>query len=192
MKRVCVYCASSTKIDNKYYEAASKLAKSLVDADYAINYGGGAVGLMGVVADTVLEHEGNITGIIPHFMVEVEWEHKGVEKMVHVNTMAERKMKLIQDVDAVIALPGGSGTLEELTEVLSMKKLGLFTKPVILLNVDGFYNPLVELFNKMIDQNFMRPDHRQLWTIVESPEEIVEAIRTAPAWGEDAMKLAAV
>ncbi len=192
MKDVCIYCASSTSIDKKYIEIADKLAEVLVRNGYGIVYGGGEVGLMGAIADRVLAMNGRITGVIPKFMVEVEWAHKGVKNMVQVETMAERKTRLIQDVSAVIALPGSTGTLDELIDVLSLKKLGKFTKPVIIVNSFGFYDSLLTLFDKMIEERFMRPEHRNLWSVIDEPEDIVMAIDNAPEWDESAIKIAAV
>ncbi len=192
MKDVCIYCASSTSIDKKYIEVADKLAEELVRNNYGIVYGGGRVGLMGAVADRALSMNGRVTGVIPRFMVEVEWAHKKVTNMIQVETMAERKMRLIQDVSAVIALPGSTGTLDELIDVLSLKKLGKFTKPVIIVNSFGFYNSLLDLFDKMIEERFMRPEHRDLWTVIEEPQQIVKAIDSAPKWDENAIKFATV
>jgi len=190
--RVCVFCASSTKVDEAYINDANKLGEILSENDITMNYGGGAVGLMGAIANTMLKNNGKITGVIPKFMVEVEWEHKGVSDMIHVETMAERKRLLVENVDAVIALPGSTGTLEELFEVLSNKKLGLFTKPVILLNTKGFFNPLIEMLHKIIDENFMRKEHKELWTVIDKPEEVISAIENSNSWSLDAFKFAAV
>ena len=192
MKEVCVYCASSTSIDKKYIRVAEELASVLVQNDYGVVYGGGEVGLMGALADTVLRFNGRITGVIPRFMVEVEWAHKGVENMIQVETMYERKSRLIKGVSAVIALPGSTGTLDELIDVISLKKLGLFTKPVIIINSFGFYDPLFSLLEKMIREKFMRPEHRLLWTEVKEPGEVINAIITSPKWDENAIKIAAV
>ena len=192
MNEVCVYCASSTSIDDKYIKVAEELAEELVNAGYGVVYGGGEVGLMGALANRVLNLKGDIKGVIPHFMVEVEWAHKGVEKMITVDTMSERKSKLIEGVSAVIALPGSTGTLDELIDVLSLKKLGLFTKPVIIVNSFGFYDSLFTLFNKMIDEKFMRPEHAQLWTEVSDTRDVINAIRTAPKWDKSAIDIAAV
>lgn len=192
MKEVCVYCASSTSIDNKYVKVAEVLAEELVKAGYGVVYGGGEVGLMGALANRVLALNGDIKGVIPHFMVEVEWAHKGVEKMITVDTMSERKSKLIEGVSAVIALPGSTGTLDELADVISLKKLGLFTKPIIIINSYGFYDSLFTLFNKMIDEKFMRPEHSRLWTEIKDSRDIVAAISTAPKWDENAINIAAL
>lgn len=124
MQNITIYCASSPAVPQKYFDAAAAATRILVEAGYGILYGGGATGLMGCVADTVLACGGHIKGIIPRFMIDVEWEHKGVKDMVHVSTMHARKELLIKDTSAVLALPGGNGTLEELYEVLSLKKTG--------------------------------------------------------------------
>lgn len=192
LKRVCIFCASSSKVSDLYLESARELGEILAKSGIAINYGGGAVGLMGEIANAMLGCGGDVTGIIPRFMVEVEWEHKGVEKMIHVDTMAERKKLLVENVDAVITLPGSTGTLEELFEVLSNKKLGLFNKPVILLNINGFFNPLITMLEKMIKEDFMRLEHGELWTTVEKGQDVIEAIQNVEPWSCNAIKFAAV
>lgn len=193
MKRVCVFCASSQQVPHFFFDDTTALARHLVEHGYAIQYGGGAMGLMGALADEVIRLNGKITGIIPHFMVEVEWEHKGVREMVHVETMAERKHLLVQNVDAVIALPGGTGTFEELFEVLSNKKLGIYSKPVILVNTNGFFNPFIELMKTMADHHFLRPEHLMMFTTVNSPAHVVNAIYSSPAWDHaDAKAMAAL
>ncbi len=191
-KRVCVFCASSSKIDIEYIDTAIELGKVLADNEIAINYGGGAVGLMGAIADSMLNRGGEVRGVIPRFMVEVEWEHKDVKDMIHVDTMAQRKELLVKDVDAVVALPGSIGTMEELFEVLSNKKLGLFAKPIILVNTNGFFNPLIEMLQKMIDENFMRLEHGNLWSTVKSPEDVLRFINNQKEWHEDPIKIATI
>ncbi|MBP8790971.1 MAG: TIGR00730 family Rossman fold protein [Breznakibacter sp.] len=188
MKRVCVFCASSQQVPQYFFDDTISLAQHLVENGYGIQYGGGAMGLMGALADEVIRLNGKITGIIPHFMVEVEWEHKGVQEMVYVNTMAERKTLLAGNVDAVVALPGGTGTFEELFEVLSNKKLGIFTKPIILVNTNGFFNPFIELMNSMADHRFLRPEHLKMFTTVDSPSQVVQAIEESPSWGHATAK----
>lgn len=192
MKNVTVFCASSPKVKAEYLEEAAKLAEELVKANCRIVYGGGAVGLMGHLANRALELNGQVRGIIPHFMVEVEWEHKGVNDMVHVNNMAERKQLLVSNSDAVVVLAGGIGTLEELFEVLSLKKLGQIRHPIILVNTAGFFDPLIEMLERLVDEQFMRTVHRQLWHVVSSAREVNKAIEGLPAWDENAIKFAAV
>jgi uncharacterized protein (TIGR00730 family) len=192
ISKVCVFCSSSKKVDSKYFDITKQLANELVNNNINIVYGGGAVGLMGTLADTVLEKKGHVIGIIPEFMMDVEWGHNGVSELIVVKDMHERKRKLIENIDAVIILPGGSGTLEETMEVITLKRLGLFTKPIIFLNTDGFYNSLFDLFDKMIDEKFMREEHRKIWSSINHPNEIVSAINNAPKWDSSAIKFAAV
>jgi hypothetical protein len=125
-------------------------------------------------------------------MDKVEWGHKGIANMTLVKDMRERKKLLIKNVDAVLALPGGCGTLEELMEVYTLKRLGKFTKPIIVLNTNGFYTHLEQFIDKMIDENFMRPEHRQIWQMVQQPDEIIPAILSAPQWDSSAINFAAV
>ncbi|MDX9770225.1 MAG: TIGR00730 family Rossman fold protein [Tenuifilaceae bacterium] len=190
--KICVFCASSAKIDEKYFEATKTVAQELVKANATILYGGGSVGLMGCLADTALSLQGRVVGILPQFMDKVEWGHKGLTQMVLVKDMRERKKQLTENVDAVVALPGGCGTLEELMEVFTLKRLGKFTKPIIVLNTDGFYSHLELLIEKMIEERFMRPEHRHIWQMVSTPEEIIPAIKSAPHWDESAIEFAAV
>jgi uncharacterized protein (TIGR00730 family) len=192
LERVCLFCASSPGIDKVFFDDAEILAKEMVKHDIAVNYGGGAVGLMGRVADVMLAGGGSVTGYIPHFMVKMEWAHPGVTEMVKVNDMHERKYLMRQNVDAAIALPGGVGTLEELMEIITLKQLGQFTKPIIILNTGQFYEPLLKLLNNMSRRKFMRDIHETLWQVVNSPGEVIPAILNSPAWDSSAIKYAAV
>lgn len=192
MKQVTIYCASSPKVPDVYFNAAQELTRLLVASGYGIRYGGGAKGLMGIIADTVIELKGNITGIIPGFMIDVEWEHKGVREMIHVKTMHERKELLIKDTHAVIALPGGTGTLEELYEVMSLKKLGQFPHPIVLLNTNGYYNPLIQMTQKMVNEFFMRPEHGQMWKVVNEPHQVIPAMLESEPWGPGVIQFASV
>ena len=192
IERVCVFCASSHKVDPKYFDVAEKLALKFVENKITTVYGGGAVGLMGRLADVTMQNNGKVVGIIPQFMMEVEWGHQNITELIQVKDMHERKKKLIENIDAVVVLPGGSGTLEEVMEVITLKRLGKFTKPIIFVNTDGFYDGLFQLFDKMIEERFMREEHRNIWTSVDTPEEIISAIQSAPSWDESAIKIAAV
>ncbi len=178
--------------DEKYFEAARQLAEVLAANSITAVYGGGAVGLMGVLADHILQQGGTIEGVIPEFMMKVEWGHRGIAKMHITKDMHTRKKLLIKNVDAVVALPGGSGTLEELMEVISLKRLGKFTKPIIIINTVGFYDPLVLLLNKMVDEHFMRPDHLRMWKIIDHPADLLHAIETSDLWDENAIRIAGV
>ncbi len=190
--RICVYCASSAKIDEIYFEATERLAKILVNSKVQVIYGGGGHGLMGKLADTVLAQGGQIKGIMPQFMNEVEWAHKKVTDFEFTNTMHERKAKFLENIDALIALPGGPGTLEELLEAITLKRLGQFTKPIIILNTNGYYDPLIQMLERCVEEKFLRPIHAEMWTFVHQPEEVMSAINQSMEWDENAISFAAV
>ncbi len=192
IEKVTIYCASSDKIDAVYFEGAAKIADILVQNKTTILFGEGAKGLMGQLADTASSKGGKIIGIMPTFMKEVEWQHNGLSELILVNDMHERKKKLLENSDAVIALPGGSGTLEELLEVITLKKLGVFTGPIIIFNQNHYYQPLINMFDKCIEENFMREKHREIWSVISEPEDLLEAIKKAPQWDESAISFAAV
>ena len=190
--RICIYCASSAKIDEIYFEATERLAKILVNSGVQVIYGGGGHGLMGKLADIVLAHGGQIKGIMPQFMNEVEWAHKKVTDFEFTNTMHERKAKFLENIDALIALPGGTGTLEELLEAITLKRLGQFTKPIIILNTNGYYDSLIQMLKRCVEEKFLRPIHAEMWTFVHQPEEVMSAINQSMEWDENPISFAAV
>ena len=192
MEYIAVFCASSAKVPDCYFDMARRVAAALVEAGYGIIYGGGGVGLMGAVADEALRHNGEITGIIPRFMVDEEWQHKDVEDMIHVESMHQRKELMVRKSSGILALPGGIGTLEELFEVMSLKKLGQYPHPIVVFNMYGYYDGLLQMTRKMVEEKFMRPIHSKLWSMVETPEQVVPAIREAPEWGTDSINFAAL
>ena len=192
MEYIAVFCASSAKVPDCYFDMARRVAAALVEAGYGIIYGGGGVGLMGAVADEALRHNGEITGIIPRFMVDEEWQHKDVEDMIHVESMHQRKELMVRKSSGILALPGGIGTLEELFEVMSLKKLGQYPHPIVVFNMYGYYDGLLQMTRKMVEEKFMRPVHSKLWSMVETPEQVVPAIREAPEWGTDSINFAAL
>ena len=149
IRNVCVYSASSTKIDKKYFDAAEDLGRLLAKNEINLINGAGCLGLMKAVADATLEDGGTVTGVIPHFMVEQGWHHKGLTKLIETENMHERKQLMADLSDGVIALPGGCGTLEELLEIITWKQLALYLKPIVILNIDGFFNPLLEMLDKI-------------------------------------------
>ena len=190
--RICVYCASSEYCDRVYHDAARTLGRVLAEAGCTIVYGGGAVGLMGSLANGALTAGGDVIGVIPRFMTEVEWQHPGLASLEVVEDMRERKHRLLTGSDAVVALPGGCGTLEELFEALTLKRLGLYFNPIVLVNTAGFYAPLQSFLERMIEQRFMNPQHLAMWTLVDSPNDVLPAIEAAPKWREDARNYAVV
>lgn len=192
IKKVCVYCASSDKIDPSYKEATRELAKALVKSKVTVVYGGGARGLMGELADTVLEEEGRIIGIMPHFMKEVEFHHKDVNEFIFTADMHERKKQFMVGVDALITLPGGCGTFEELMEAITLKRLGIFTKPIVILNMNGYYDKLLDMLDHAVNEGFMGEKHRDIWTVFEDPTKVIEAISQSKPWSNDAIQFAQV
>ncbi|MBM6883782.1 LOG family protein [Bacteroides caecigallinarum] len=192
IKSVCVYCASSTKIDEAYFEAAKQLGELLAEKNIRIINGAGCQGLMAAVSDSALEAGGKVTGVIPHFMVEQGWNHTGLTQTIETETMHERKNLMAEMSDAVITLPGGCGTLEELLEIITWKQLGLYLKPIVILNINGYFNSLIEMLEKAIEQNFMRPEHEKLWEMANTPEEAVELLFKIPMWNKEFRKFAAI
>ena len=180
--RVVVYCASSPDIDVSYFEAADELGRLLAKEGMEVVTGAGRQGLMGAVNDAVLDAGGVAVGVIPQFMVDNGWYHQGLSEMVVTEDMHERKMTMARMVDAAVALPGGLGTLEELAEVLTWRQLELFDKPVIVLNVGGFYDPLLEMLDRMIDEGFMSDQYRGMWQVAESPQHVLEILKGGEHW----------
>lgn len=147
---------------------------------------------MSATADAVLAAGGKVTGVIPRFMVEQGWQHKGLTEMIEVENMHQRKQKMADLSDAVIALPGGCGTLEELLEIITWKQLGLYLNPIVILNVKGYFDPLLEMLERAMDENFMRRQHADIWRVAATPQEAVELIHTMPVWDGSIRKFAAI
>lgn len=181
-KRVSVFCGSSSKISQIFINESIELARCLVNEQYLIQYGGGAVGLMGHFSKTVLSMQGNIRGIIPQFMVEEGWNNPEVKDMIIVADMQDRKRKIMMKTDAIVALAGGYGTLEEITEAITLKQLGLISAPIIIVNTNEFYNPLLKMFEEMKKENFIRQSHCNIWQSVKSASEVVSVLHNSPAW----------
>lgn len=181
-QKLCIFCGSSPKVDPVYLHAAGELGKLLAQSGISVNYGCGAFGLMGALADGMLANKGRITGIIPSFMVEYGWSNPKITETIVTHDMRERKKLMIAGVDAVVALPGGIGTLEEIMEVITLKQLGQFNKPIILLNTNNFYNHLTAFLEEMIRQQFMNDYHRGLWTVADHPEDIIPAVENSNHW----------
>jgi uncharacterized protein (TIGR00730 family) len=182
--QVCVYCASSGRIHPDYFNATARLAQELVAHDFTVVFGGGSSGLMGQLADSVLNAGGKIKGIMPQFMNEVEWGHKGVSDFTYTETMHERKAKFLEGTDALIALPGGPGTFEELFEAITLKKLAQFTKPIVLLNTRNYFKPFIDLMQHAVNEKFMTDDLNELFTVVNEPEAVITAIQNAHIWSK--------
>ena len=189
---VCVYSASSTKIASVYFEAAEKLGSLLAKQHIRLINGAGSIGLMRSVADAVLKNGGEVTGGIHHFMVEQNGHHTGLTELIEVTSMHERKQKMANLSDGIIALPGGCGTLEELLEIITWKQLGLYLNPIIILNINGFFDPLLQMLERAIEENFMRQQHGDIWKVAQTPEEAVELLQITPVWDASIRKFAAI
>ena len=192
IKNVCVYSASSTKIAPVYFAAAKELGRLLAMHGINLINGAGSLGLMAATSDAVLEAGGTVTGVIPRFMVEQGWQHEGLTRLVETETMHERKQLMAEMSDGVIALPGGCGTMEELLEIITWKQLGLYFKPIVILNINGFFTPLLEMLQRAIDENFMREEHGSIWQVAQNAEEAVELLFLTPMWDERVRKYAAI
>ena len=192
IKNICVYSASSTKIAPIYFEAAEKLGQLLAQKHINLINGAGCLGLMCRISDAALAAGGTVTGVIPRFMAEQGWHHNGLTRLIETESMHERKQLMADLSDGVIALPGGCGTLEELLEIITWKQLGLYLKPIVILNTNGFYNPLLEMLQQAISQNFMRKEHGNIWHVAQTPEEAVNLLYTIPHWSKEIRKFAAI
>lgn len=170
---VCVFCASSANIDERYLADARELGNLLAQGGWRCVNGGGAVGLMGAVTDGTLDVGGEVTGVIPKFMVDNGWCYDRLMDVVVTADMHQRKQMMSNMADAVIALPGGVGTLEELLETLTWRQLGLVKVPIIILNTLGYYDPLLAMLRHAIDEGFMKPSHGQLWQVAATPADAV-------------------
>ena len=178
-KRIAVYCASSDKIDPVYKEAALQLGYSMADAGIGLVFGGGQVGLMGTIADAVLERGGEVIGVIPAKLQALELGHPGCTKLHVVDTMHTRKRMMMELSEAFIAMPGGYGTMEELFEATTWGQLNYHTKPVGLLNTRGFFDPIVQWTRNAVSEGFIRPAHADLLTVAEHPADLLEALAQA-------------
>lgn len=190
--RVCIFAASSSRIDEEFRTAASDLGTLLAANGFSVVYGGGGIGLMGTLADAVIAGGGEITGIIPSFMKAEGWDHKRVAGMIVTTDMSERKNTMFSLSDAVVALPGGVGTLEELTEAITLKQLSLFHGPIIILNTSGYYDTFFGFIDNMVKRNFMRFEHKGIWEVVNSPAEVIAALNNKERGSEEWRKIAKI
>ena len=174
---VCVYCGSSSGINPVYSDVAKALGRALVKQNLSLVYGGGHVGLMGIVADAVLEAGGEVTGVIPKALMDTEVGHDRLTRLLVVKDMHERKALMAEQADGFITMPGGIGTLEELFETLTWAQLGFHEKPIGLLNVAGFYDPLIEFLHHQTSQGFLRAEHKDLLLVETEPDLLIEQLK---------------
>lgn len=178
MKSICVFCGSSSGKDPAYAEAARRVGRMLAEENITLIYGGGHVGLMGTVADAALEAGGEVVGVMPKSLIDREIGHKDLTRLHVVGSMHERKALMSELSDGFVALPGGVGTLEEFAEVFTWALLGEHRKPCGLLNVSGYYDLLLEVFDRMKDQAFLKDEHRRMVLVAETPRKLLEKLRT--------------
>ncbi len=191
-RAVCVYCASSQSAHPEYRDAAFRLGEALAGRGITVVYGGGARGSMGALADGALAKGGRVVGVLPRFMADLEWGHPGLTELKLVEDMRTRKHLMLAGAHAAVALPGGCGTFEELLEAITLKRLGLFLGPIVLVNTRGYFQPLVEMLSRAVEERFMDERHALMWQIVAQPEEVPDAIERAPAWAAEFRSFAAV
>jgi uncharacterized protein (TIGR00730 family) len=181
VRNICVYCGSAQGADVVYEAAARQLGRAMAKASIGLVYGGGAHGLMGAIAGSVLASGGRVTGIIPNFLVGREGPMPGLQECLVVDSLPERKRLMFERADAFVALPGGIGTLEELTEQLTWGQLERHTKPVVLADIDGFWQPLLRLFAHMRERRFIQSPFEVRYLVAEKIEDILPMIETAAA-----------
>ncbi|MBI5324633.1 MAG: TIGR00730 family Rossman fold protein [Ignavibacteriae bacterium] len=177
IRKVCVFCASSTDCDDLYFKEASALGQSLAREGYEIIYGGGKVGLMGAVAQSALSEGGKITGVVPSFLQSLG--NYGITELRVVKSLSERKSIMLNETDCIVALPGGVGTLDEILESITWKLLGLIDSPIYIINTNNFFEPLLKMLNKTISEKFMNEKYHTLWKVVSSAEDFISDINNS-------------
>ena len=192
VRSIAEYCASSNKVRASFIAAAEHLGELMATKGKRLVYGDGGIGLMAAVARGALNAGGEVVGVIPQFMVDQGWNNPNSTKTIVTQTMHERKSTICEISDAMVALPGGIGTFEELLECLTWKQLGLHHNPVVILNTDGYYDKLLACIDQMVEEQMMRPIHKDMYVVVSEPEEVLPAIENAPAWDPSTRRLASI
>lgn len=191
-KKIAVYCASSTQIDECYFKDARRLGNLMADKGITLVNGAGNMGLMAESADGCLEKGGRAIGVIPTFMIGEGWCHNGMTQIIETADMHERQAKMAEMTDAGIFLPGGCGTFAELSELITWKQLGLYLKPIILLNTKGYFDSLLNTLHQAITENFMRPVHADIWKVAPTPEEALRMALETPLWDTSIRRFAKI
>ena len=189
---ISVYCASSSKIDPAYMEEAYKVGQLLARAGITLINGAGNMGLMKASSDGCLEAGGRAVGIIPGFMIAEGWCHQGMSEIIETPDMHIRQQKMAEAGDAAIVLPGGCGSMAELFELITWKQLGLYLKPIVILNTKGYYDALLQQLEQAADEQFMRKEHLQIWRVAQTAEEAVQLATSTPMWDTKVRRFAAV
>ncbi len=189
---ITVYAASSGQVPAVYLDAARNLGTLIAQRGHALVNGAGRTGLMGATTEGVLASGGSAIGVIPQFMVDEGWHNTDMSELIITPDMHTRKQTMAEVSGACIALPGGVGTLEELLEIITWKQLGLYLKPIVVLNVNGYFNPLLEQLRAAVDQRFMRQEHQQIWSVATTPEDAIRLCEETPLWNQAVRKYAAL
>ena len=189
---ITIYAASSGQVDEAYIDAAKQLGTLIANRHHTLIDGAGKTGLMGAANDACIAAGGKAVGVIPQFMVDQGWHHRALTELVVTTDMHRRKEIMAERSDACIALPGGVGTLEELLEVITWKQLGLYLKPIVVLNTNEYFSPLLEQLARAADQHFMRTEHLAIWRTASTPEEALQLAETTPLWDPSVRKFAAL
>lgn len=192
MNSICLYCASSDQIPEKYFIAARQLGKLMGEHGMTLVNGAGSMGLMQAAADACHEAGGKTIGVIPTFMIKEGWCHQGMDEIVETPDMHTRQEKMAELSDAAIVLPGGFGTMAELCELVTWKQLGLYLKPIVLLNTDGYYDKYLEFLNLGVEQNFQRQRHMNTFVIATTPEEALDLALSTPMWDKTIRRFAKI
>ena len=180
IKSICVYCGSSQNVDEAYKQSAIDFGKIMAKNGIKLVYGGGKAGLMGLIADTILENGGEVIGIIPEHLSEKEVAHTGLTELHVVDSMHTRKQKMVDESDAFVVLPGGVGTLDETCEVITWRQLGIHDKPICIANIDGYWNPFTSMIKHIINAGFMRENDINTFMVVEQTEQILPKLQETP------------
>jgi len=189
---ITIYAASSSQVDPVYFDAARRLGELMAQHDITCINGAGSKGLMDCVSNASLANGGRVIGIIPQFMIDEGWSHNALSETIVTDGMHKRKQLMAEMSDACIALPGGVGTMEELLEIITWKQLGLYTKPIVILNTNRFYDELLTMLEKIKAEKFMHPKHAEMWYVAQEPEEALSYIRKNPAWEDNPRSFAAM
>lgn len=190
--KIAVYCASSTQIDEQYFQDARELGRLMAEKGITLINGAGNMGLMAASADGCLEAGGKAIGVIPTFMIREGWCHNGMTEVIETADMHERQALMARMNDAGIFLPGGCGTFAELTELITWKQLGLYLKPIVLLNTKGYFDSMLNTLRQAVTENFMRPVHADIWQVAPTPEEAIRLALETPLWDTSIRRFAKI
>jgi uncharacterized protein (TIGR00730 family) len=190
--KICIFAASSSMIDKAYFSDAAEMGSLLGREGHEIVYGAGGIGLMNELANAAMKEGARVTGVIPEFMEKNGWGHAGIDETIVTKDMSSRKSTIFRISDAIITLPGGIGTLEELSEAITLKQLGLFKGALVILNTNNFYNRFLDFLDHAVASGFMRDEHKRIWSVAANPAEAVQQLNDYTTWNENPQKIARI